>query len=207
MPQGDELSQKILLSDDEVVAAAVRLGRDWRVSLPTVIVEDPADLLRAAARGHRSLYLRGMLIGAGNTELAPEVSTLLAQAAGRLPEHLGYAAQSVDPYVVAGLRFAVFESASGNKILVVTLPNGINEISEVRPERAREFVTAFAGAPLEGGAEDKAVVLLAPRDADLASYAVITARGTTSGEGPLSSLDFAAGQLTDLVPSALIPRA
>lgn len=201
------MSKHILLSDDEVVAAAVRLGKDWKASLPTVSVEDPTDLLRAAARGHRSLYLRGMLTGTENTELTPEVSGLLSSAMGTLPEHLGYAAQSSDPAVVAGLRFAIFESPRGNKVLIVTLPNGINEISEVQPERAREFVTAFAAAPLQAGAEDKASVLLAPNGADSAAFAVVTVHGTRTGTVSISSPDFTSGQPAEGLPPALLPRA
>lgn len=200
------MSQRILLSDDELVAAAVRLGKDWKASLPTVSVDDPADLLRAAARGHRSLYLRGLLTGPDNSELVSELSALLASAVGMLPEHLGYAAKSADPHVVAGLRFAIFESRNDNKVLVVTLPNGINEISEVTPDTAREFIAAFAGAPLRPGAEDNAVVLLAPDGVDSAGYAVVTAEGTRSGAGSLSSLDLTSGQPTPGLPLTLIPQ-
>lgn len=201
------MSKQVLLSDDEVVAAAVRLGKDWKASLPTVRVQDPDDLLRAAARGNRSLYLRGMLTGAENTELAPEISALLSPAAGSFPEHLGYAARPSDPHVAAGVRFAVFESHAGTKVLIVTLTNGINEISEVPRGRAREFVTAFAGAPLQTGAEDNAAVLLAPLGADSATFAVVTAKGTRTGTVSLASPDFASGKPTDALPPALVPQA
>jgi hypothetical protein len=199
------LSRRILLSDDEVVAAAVRLGKDWKASLPTVNVEDPSDLIRAAARGHRSLYLRGLLTGPDNSELVPEVSALLGPAAGAIPQHLGYAADSANPQVVAGLRFAIFESAHDNKILIVTLPNGINEVSEVHVGAARDFVEAFAAAPLQAGAEDKAVVLITPNGKDSAGFGVVTAEGTTSGAGELSLLDLASGQPTRGVPANLVP--
>lgn len=201
------MSKQVLLSDDEIVAAAVQLGKDWRASLPTVSVEDPADLLKAAARGNRSLYLRGLLTGAENAELAPQVSALVSRVAGTLPEHLGYAARASEPRVVAGLRFAIFESTQGNKVLVVTLPNGINEISEIEPARASEFVTAFAFAPLHAGDDDKATVLLAPGDADSATFAVVTAHGTKTGTVSLSTPDFASGRPTEGLPAALVPQA
>ncbi|SEQ81642.1 hypothetical protein [Arthrobacter sp. OV608] len=201
------MSKQVLLSDDEVVAAAVQLGKEWKASLPTVRVEDPADLLGAAARGNRSLYLRGLLTGAGNAELAPEVAALVSRAAGTPPEHLGYAARAAEPGVVAGLRFCIFGSPQGNKVLVVTLPNGINEISEVEPAQASEFVTAFASAPLSAGDEDKATVLLAPGYADSATFAIVTAQGTKTGTVSLSTPDFASGRHTDGLPPALVPQA
>lgn len=208
VPRGDELSQRILLSDDEVVAAAVRLGKDWKASLPTISVEDPADLIRAAARGHRSLYLRGLLTGPDNSELVPEVSALLGPAAGAVPQHLGYAADSANPHVVAGMQFAIFDSARhNNKILIVTLPNGINEVSEVQLGAARDFVEAFAAAPLQAGAEDKAVVLIAPDGKDSAGFGVVTAKGTTSGAGELPLLDLESGLPTRGVPATLVPSA
>lgn len=201
------MSKQVLLSDDEVVAAAVRMGKDWKTSLPTVSAQDPDDLLRAVARGTRSLYMRGMLTGPGNTDLAPEISALLSPAAGTLPEHLGYAATSAEPHAAAGLRFAIFESTNGNKVLIITLANGINEISEVPRGRAREFVAAFAGAPLREGADENAAVLLAPIGADAATFAVVTARGTRTGTLSIASPDFTSGQPTDTLPTTLIPQA
>jgi hypothetical protein len=50
-----------LLTDDEIVALAARFEEPWRTVLPTVELEAPAAVVAAAARGARSLYVRGLL--------------------------------------------------------------------------------------------------------------------------------------------------
>lgn len=200
------MGQKLLLSDDEVAAAAMRLGGEWKASLPTIDVDDAADLLRAVARGHRSLFLRGLLSGTGGDELAEQVAGLLAPAVGKLPEQLGYAANSEDLYAAVGARFAVFAAGPESKLLVLTLPNGINEISVLRAEGAREFVESFASAARKAGDRGKAVVVIAPTETDLAVFAVAAADRVTTGTGSPGSLDLETGRPSDGLPLSVLPR-
>lgn len=56
------------LTDDEVVALAVRDGQAWATPLPTVALDEPDDVAASARRGERSLYARGLL-GVGDDPL------------------------------------------------------------------------------------------------------------------------------------------
>ncbi|MEA5456400.1 hypothetical protein SPF06_16825 [Sinomonas sp. JGH33] len=198
------MTQGLLLTDDEIVAVAMRWGRDWKASLPTLALDDDAELIRASARGHRSLFVRGLLGGPNNEELSNQVEQALGSAVGTLPELIGYAANSEDLRAATGLRFALFSTDAGEKVLVVTLPNGINEISRVSPADAQDFISTFAAGPGKVGAGSPAVVLVSPKTEDSTQFAVVTSEGTTSGSGPLSSLDLASGAPTPEVPAFVL---
>lgn len=66
-----------LLTDDEIVALAVDAGRSWPAPLPTVSVEDPAELGASAERGIRSLLARGAVVG---QQLDPRLQAVTAAA-------------------------------------------------------------------------------------------------------------------------------
>lgn len=198
------MAKGLLLTDDELVAVAVKLGSVWKASLPTVVIDDDSELIRAAARGHRSLFLRGLLGGADNEELADRVEEALGSAVGILPDVIGYATNSEDRRSATGLRFAIFGVNAGEKVLVVTLPNGINEISRVSSSEAQEFVSIFAAGPGKVGAGSPAVVLVAPTTQGSSKFAVVSADGITSGSGPLSSLDLGSGVPTPELPSFVL---
>lgn len=195
------MTQGLLLSDDELVAVAMRSGRAWKASLPTVAIDDNAELIRAAARGHRSLLLRGLLGGGSEEEQSNRVEEVLGSAVGMLPEVIGYTAESSDLRAATGVRFAIFGDDADAKVLVVTLPNGINEISRLDRSHAQEFVSAFAAGPGKLGASTAAVVLVAPTAEGSHHFAVVTAEGITAGSGPLSSLDLMSGSPTPDLPA------
>lgn len=73
----------LLLTDDEVAAAAVSMGLSWPTLLPT-IPSDDENLVAAAVRGRRSLAVRGFLVPGPDRfgQLADEVSSVLGDDLG-----------------------------------------------------------------------------------------------------------------------------
>ncbi len=66
----EDARESVALTDDEVVALALGLGRAWPASVPTVDLDD-VDAVRAAGlRGERSLFVRGLVDGDGGIDPA-----------------------------------------------------------------------------------------------------------------------------------------
>lgn len=69
---------QLLLTDDEVAAAAYINDRPWATPLPTVDISEPARLAASIRRGRRSLVARDLAVEADNgLRLAERLSSLL----------------------------------------------------------------------------------------------------------------------------------
>ncbi|MDY7540846.1 hypothetical protein QN345_10105 [Cryobacterium sp. 10I1] len=138
----------IVLTDDELVAVAVEQRSEWLGNLPTVSASDAADLLKASARGYRSLAVRSLLSAnsPGDSRLAPELLVAVGSAVGQRPLLYVYIADASDPLTVTGSSIAVFSPAtksSDTVTVVVTLASGINEIDILKKSLAASSARAF----------------------------------------------------------------
>lgn len=203
--QEEALNQTLLLSDDEIVAVAARLGGEWKTGLPTVDAADPKDLIRAAARGNRSLAIRGLLAAEG--ALKPRILDRLSQAVGAVPQQEGYVADASDLQLPAGLRFAVFDTGPQAKLLVLTLPNGVNEVSVLPRTTVRELIGALIEGAQQAGEPRRPLVLLAPLGEKSLGFAVVSFEGIKAGRGEGPSIDLSKGIPAEEIPAMFLPTA
>ncbi|MET4160032.1 hypothetical protein [Agromyces sp. PvR057] len=192
---------RILLTDDEVVAAAALLGGAWRAPLPTVSVEDPGEMIKAAARGRRSLGVRGLM--QDGATLAPQLAEALSAIVRRRPDRMGYVGEVADRGLLAGGAFAAFLDGELGT-LVVTTANGVNEFTRATQDEIDDFVVAFVAA---GRSEERRpIVVVAPVDETTTRFAVATRDSVLFGLGPIGALDLESGDAapefrTDLLVS------
>lgn len=179
---------RILLTDDEVVAAAAVLGGSWRAPLPTVAAEDASEMIKAAMRGRRSLEVRGLI--QRGAVLEPRLAEVLTALVRRRPDRIGYVGDVVDRSLLAGAAFAAFLDDGGGT-LVVTTADGVNEFTRATQSEIDEFMVAFVAA---GRAEpSRSIVVVAPVDEATARFAVVTRESVSVGRGPIASLDLESG--------------
>lgn len=181
----------ITLTDDEVVAVAVAQGGAWRGPLPTVEDAESGALLAAAARGARSLRVRS---GAtGDRSLESSARELLAPGIDRLPLLLGYVANDKERTVPAGVSFAVLAGHSdGQRLLTVTSPSGISEVTALESGAAADFVTGLADAVC-AAAGARVVIMVAPRDEESGRILVVAKAGSITSTYIKGAVDTATG--------------
>lgn len=68
----------IVVTDDELVAAAVQTGRTWDGLLPSLDLTVAGELLAATARGYRALGVRGLIVEGEFAEAALELGRFVA---------------------------------------------------------------------------------------------------------------------------------
>lgn len=168
------------LSDDELVALAVRAGGEWKAFLPTIDTSDLDALMRAQLRGERSLALRqGRLTASGSQISIDEVVQMIAPAITSAPTVIGYSSPLSDPDVADGPSFAAFRTGDKERLLVATTAGGLSEIEVVAVDRVSLLIEAFghaAGADAQAG---RAAVILFPSDEGGGNAFVVNAEGTS----------------------------
>jgi hypothetical protein len=97
------------VTDDELVALAVDVGRAWPAPLPTVAVEDASALVASAERGVRSLLVRGGLRG---DELDLRLQAVAA-AAGSRTVIVGYLADDAGRPLADAAAYAAIGTDDG----------------------------------------------------------------------------------------------
>jgi hypothetical protein len=76
MSKHDATSTPLIVTDDEVMSLAALTGRAWWTGLRSVDTDDEKDMLRASARGLRSMAVRGLVSEEG--EPVAELSLVTA---------------------------------------------------------------------------------------------------------------------------------
>lgn len=126
------------LTDDEIVALALRSDVVWAVPLLTVLLD--VDALSAAGRrGMRSLGVRGLLDGSG-VEPA-ELTSLVAAAAGAASWSAAYTA--ADDSRIVGASTFVFHLADGSTIVDMVSADGVHLLSRSSAGEAVGLLTAL----------------------------------------------------------------
>jgi len=131
-----------ILTDDELVAIAVRAGAAWKGLLPTVSVDSVASLLRAAFRGNRSLVVRGLCSSDGS-RIMPEMADAVS-AASTAPLVLAFVAAENSPLAPTSAGVGVFPLEPTGLVIDVTLANGLHEITRGEIGQAQEVLLGMA---------------------------------------------------------------
>lgn len=142
------------LTDDEVVALAVRSASVWASPLPTVDLDEPADVASAARRGERSLYARGLLqIGDADLgALDDELEELLRPAQHRDALVSVFVADGEMNWHVGGPNLVCYGRGSADGVLLETVSEaGVHSFAVVDEAFARGTVLELATAALSGG--------------------------------------------------------
>jgi hypothetical protein len=197
-----------VMTDDELVAAAVLRGTVWFGMLPTVD-NTVSDLVAASARGLRSLTVRRMLVGGDSVALTAELEATLAPTLGVRPEALAYVAAATDPSVAVGEVFARFPSTGPTSATaVVTLANGISEIEAVDLVTAGRILSAPIRSAFTTGvtpaADGSARLLVYIPDPTAPEDVLVISPGSVT-RGTISAADgaFVAGETVDHLPTGL----
>ncbi len=177
------------LTDDELVAIALSAEAAWPGPVPTVQVENPAELAVASMRGQRSLAVRGLVAEDG--VLSDGLVRLRDVARSRTAQILVYLGDAAFAQASAAMLLAGFATDDGWLLDVIT-PSGIHDFRVLEAEALAAYLAGILAPVAEGGIgagfapADRVVVLSR------------TTRGgrrlvVTKGEATLQTLD-AAGE-------------
>lgn len=154
----------MLISDDEAVALAIAAGSFWPSPLPTVDIEDDAELHRAAMRGRRSLMLRGLLTADGDSSvISPEVLALSAPVAGAQKTVCLFLGDESLNSVGFDLYAFLYPATADDAWRMESVGDGgIRSVEQVSASHARDLVTEAVGAALRAteGTADPSVRLV-----------------------------------------------
>jgi hypothetical protein len=147
-----------VLSDDEIVAIAVKDGASWPGPLPTINLGE-REMLQAIVRGVRSLLARELVTMIGiDYEVSADVRTLIGQATLATHAASAYVSEVSSPGQLKGSSAYLYFGESGAVIDLVTL-GGVHEVGEVSADGGLSVLTALAdnahrfGIEAEEGAE------------------------------------------------------
>ena len=152
---------EIVLTDDEVLAAAQPAKRAWTRFLPTVDTSDNKEVLRAIARGFRSLALRGLI-----DEDSPDAEGLRlpAEVSGESPWAMAMAVTPEITPLAGAERVEIFTDGEGS-ITVLTLPSGVHYFRRSSKVQALDLLADLAvDGQVSDVADSRLAILL--RDAE-----------------------------------------
>lgn len=144
----------VSLTDDEVVAIAVRAGIAWPTMLPTVDVLEPEELAKAALRGDRSLVARGFMhrVGDGAVSLIPTVKDYINPILTRQPVLGVYVATEDLTYIPNGLTYVHYDTQTASEwVTDVITDGGIHHLSTTTGKEARETAMLLVQSAFENG--------------------------------------------------------
>jgi hypothetical protein len=158
MPNAEPTS--VPLSDDEVLAAAHLLERDWSRPLLTVTPRQERDSAAAVVRGVRSLALRGLLV---DDELDGYVAQVIAVATSAAPRAWVMTVDDKLQFRTDGMLVELYED--GDRVLArLTTVVGVNVFMPSSMDRVMDMVVGATWPP--EGPESAPVALLVRRDGD-----------------------------------------
>jgi len=158
MPNAEPTS--VPLSDDEVLAAAHLLERDWSRPLLTVTPRQERDSAAAVVRGVRSLALRGLLV---DDELDGYVAQVIAVATSAAPRAWVMTVDDALQFRTDGMLVELYED--GDRVLArLTTVVGVNVFMPSSMDRVMDMVVGATWPP--EGPESAPVALLVRRDGD-----------------------------------------
>lgn len=169
----------IAVTDDEIVAMSGRVGRRWEGPLPSIDLERPESLLYAAARGIRSLRIRGLVVGE-NDELADESRDLVRAASGEILA-VAFLADSSRPLAPIGPGVAVIRSEQ-DFVVDVALADGTHDMATVDGAATawRALRNLLAGAEEQDFPSERVVTAVVPQlDGESAVVVIAGAQGAT----------------------------
>lgn len=138
----------IVLTDDEVVAVALREDAVWSSPLPTLVDADTAALTNAAARGWRSLNVRGLV----ELDMLSEVLSSCARPVleGKVVVRT-FLVDDQDNILTAGNASSCYVGGEASRLVEFVTPDGVHQFVEVAPESCcRFYEDASATAYLKG---------------------------------------------------------
>lgn len=165
----------VAVTDDEIVAMSGRVGRRWEGPLPSIDLERPESLIEAAARGIRSLRIRGLVAGEDD-DLAEEALDLARAASGDVLA-VAFLADQDRPLLPIGPGVAVIRS--GEEFVVdVALADGTHDIATVAGAQAgwgalRNLLEGAVDAQFPA---ERVVTAVVPEPGGEAALAVVSAR-------------------------------
>ena len=143
--------QRCVLTDDEVIALAIRINQTWPSALPTVDTSDLAAVEAAAERGTRSLVVRDLLGVRGIDELATSLARIVDGVFTGRPALATYLADQSYRYVAAGFASAHFAIDDDMWLTEVTVPTGVHYLRMVPSEVCRESALTLLRSSFEHG--------------------------------------------------------
>lgn len=175
----------LVLTDDEILAVGIRLGRPWPTLLPTVDLGDDAGVLEAFRRGIRSLIARRLMTENEDRTVDGRLTRLVADVAGS-PLWWGTYLCDADLLLVRQeMTVSQFHKSADRWVTEVTTEAGLHYLQYSDTKDCLKATSAlhdegFAGRPLSpagaDGADDGLSVCTAGyRDAH-AAMAVTTRR-------------------------------
>lgn len=132
----------VVLTDDEIAAVALARHLAWPVPFATVAT-DVEHLAAAAARGRRSLLVRGLATPTdAGVDIAADVAGVLEQAVASR-NVMAWVASIDNPAVIAGSSIVIYRSPAGD-LIDLTSAIGIHSFRSVRPADWEAIVVATA---------------------------------------------------------------
>jgi len=131
----------VVLTDDEIAAVALHRHLAWPLPFPTVAT-DIDHLAAAAARGRRSLLVRGLATPTDSgVEVAADIVGTLEQAASARCV-MAWVASVDDPAVLAGSS-TVIHRRGGDDVIDLTSAIGIHDFRDIPAADATAIVVAL----------------------------------------------------------------
>ncbi len=172
------------LTDDEIVAIAARARSSWQGLLPTVNLDSPEDVVRAAQRGERAIFVAEDVRSwsSGRKTSFSEIITLLTPALGSRPALVAYPVRSANLDEPIGAVICAFATVGGLVIFCATRSSGITEVSVLERDQAEGIIRGVVCSPLEDTSQDAPAVLVVTSPDDMgADVLLVTSEGVHRG--------------------------
>ncbi len=178
-----------LLTDDEIVALSVNVGKAWPLSLPTIPTKDLPNLQASNNRGIRSLAVRGLATVAPQDGLILDqgLLALTSRAIGANGYLAAYVADKESPGVPAGSSVTVyFAHDDGPAVVDSVTVSGVHALRAASSAEGRTAVSqfaekAFVGKTLAGTSGLVVVVAKVSRDSDTTQGLLVSAGEVETG--------------------------
>lgn len=182
------MSDRIILTDDEVVALAARVQKPWPSPVPSVDVADVSAVQIAAARGFRSLIARGLITDVATHAIDQSLDAMVRPV---LQGTLMVATHLVDDslaYSVAGLATAGYSDAGDKWVSEVITPDGSHYLQHESGETCRRLTRELVENAFTHGANALRLAGDMPHAAYLVAVHLVAADdrrsiAVTEGEG------------------------
>jgi hypothetical protein len=140
----------VRLTDDEIVALAVKTELPWQGPLPTLDTDSADALSVASLRGLRSLAVRDLLVGDDQPakELIPFVAALSGTVAART-----YISDNAPIPADGGTVSSFFVTASDTVVIVATQAPGVHIVGEASVAEALELIRESVADSLANSTE------------------------------------------------------
>ena len=177
-----EAPNAVLLTDDEIVALALRSGVAWRAPLPTV-GQSEEELTRAAARGWRALLVRELVVDRDHP--APELQDVLAAQEAKIIARTFVADANGVP--LDGTSWSTYYRLTDGHVLIEVISSeGVHSFTTGTVDECSSLITAAVDTVQREGVPDRS-------ETGAAGFCVVApgrpARVLTVGEGVLRLTD------------------